>query len=224
MKCHVFLLCYLLITVCLCFGEKVEHTADRKNADILNVTLSEPNVLFGTTAAKEPLLINDTLKTNTSLNKVNTKELTGTEKQTASELTNKDLMPIPIMVASPAVAIAIFIFICVAYKWHTIELDAEAKEFAAQLGSVHCPSPCIPCSPHRYTQRLLPPSSQMQSSYLYHSDSDLLGARRNLLHTPPQIFLSPPRGLDNFKASSLSALSDQEVINQSSRRHSTFLL
>lgn len=143
--------------------------------------------------------------------------VTATEKRIATTTRSpyERKLPLPIMIASPAVAVGIIIFICVAYKAHTIQLNAQAKDLALQIAAEQCSSPCMPCSPYNNTQELLQPS---------HSDSDLLGARRKSLRTPSPTLLAPPPGLGSHRGSTWSALSDQEIVSHSPRRHSTFLL
>lgn len=163
----------------------------------------------------------------------------GTVKNNATSVTERQMSPTPdspeeglpvtILVASPAVAVGIIIFICVAYKWHTKQLDDQAKELAIQLaaGIDDSSSPCLPCSPSGSAQRPLPTVQSSGLRVLCHSESDLQGPRRKSLRTPSptsQILLSPAMGIGDKRGSSWSALSDQEIISHSPRRHSTFLL
>lgn len=151
--------------------------------------------------------------------------VTATEKRiaTTTRAPMERKLPIPIMIASPAVAVGIVIFICVAYKAHTMQLNAQAKDLALQVAAEQCSSPCMPCSPSQNTQTLLPPSHSMNSNSPSHSNSDLLGARRKSLRTPSPTLLAPP-DLGSHRGSTWSALSDQEIVSHSPRRHSTFLL
>ncbi|KAK3597445.1 hypothetical protein CHS0354_041858 [Potamilus streckersoni] len=118
-------------------------------------------------------------------------------------------LPIPIIIASPVAAVSIVIFVCVAYKWHTIQLDQKAKEIVAHLAEIHSEEPL--CN----VPKIHVP---MQSRG---SDSELYGQRRkSLLRTP-----TPPPGLGSKRGSSWSALADQEIVHSASpRRHSTFIL
>jgi hypothetical protein len=222
LKYQVQLICVLMVTACQCLQDKPQS---KPKEHVYSVTQDIPNIPTNNYTAGKVKVSKDRLETNVSVNKLRNKTtVTGTEKQTASKRSDDEPLPIPIMVASPAVAVSVFIFICVAYKWHAFQLDAQAKELAAQLGAVECPSPCIPCSPCRNTRRLLPPSQPMQSSYPSHSDSDLLGARGKNSQSLSPMLLSPPRGSGSHRGSSWSAFSDHEVINNSPRRHSTLLL
>ncbi|XP_053400865.1 uncharacterized protein LOC128557495 [Mercenaria mercenaria] len=221
----VMFVCYLMAELCEGLGEKKLNTSETRHLNIHNVTLNMLNL---------PLNMNKTNMTHTSkdirygngtVKNMNEGNFTVTEKLTDNVPNKPDEtpLPIPVMVASPAVAVGIFIFICVAYKWHTVQLDAQAKELAVHITSGECPGPCIPCSPCNNTQILLPLSHSVNTTSQFHSDSDLCGARRKSLRTPSPILLAPP-GLGNHGGSSWSALSDQEVISHSPRRHSTFLL
>ncbi|KAL3879093.1 hypothetical protein ACJMK2_031407 [Sinanodonta woodiana] len=119
-------------------------------------------------------------------------------------------LPIPIIIASPVAAVSIIIFVCVAYKWHTIQLDQKAKEIVAHLAEMHSEEPLCSNVPKIH----VPVQSRG-------SDPDLNGQRRKgLLRTP-----TPPPSLGGKRGSSWSALADQEIVHSASpRRHSTFIL
>lgn len=235
--CHISyitLIIYLTVTLCGCLATNNVNKGDKMDSNNFASTLgnSSSNITYNLTNVT-PLESN---KTTTNIRNGNgtDKNSSGTVVSVTEQITDmsgKDPdeapLPIPLMVASPAVAVGIFIFICIAYKWHTTQLDAQARKLAEQVTSGRTsgqtPSPCIPCSPCHNTQRLLLPSQSAASTSPYHSDSDLMGARRKSLRTPSPVLLLPP-GLGNHRGSSWSALSDQEVVNHSPRRHSTFLL
>ena len=123
-------------------------------------------------------------------------------------------LPLPILIASPVAAISIVILICIAYKWHSVQLDEQAKKLAIERAADQCPSPCDPCSPCRTTQRLVP-SGQARA------DGEVTGGRRKSLRTP-----TPPPSVSRSSRASLWS-ADQEVlthVHSSPRRHSTFIL
>ena len=142
----------------------------------------------------------DNILTNTS----NTSGLTSAEPH--SEL------PLPILIASPVAALSIVILICIAYKWHSVQLDEQAKKLAIEKAVGQCnDSPCHPCSPCRATHRLVPPGQAR-------AESDMTGTRRKSLRTPTP-------SISRSRGSLWSA--DQEVlthVHASPRRHSTFIL
>ena len=122
-------------------------------------------------------------------------------------------LPLPIIIASPVAALSIVILICIAYKWHAVQLDEQAKELALEKAADHCNNTCDPCSPCRATHRLVPPGQTR-------AECDLSGTRRKSLRTP-----TPPPSISRSRASLWSA--DQEVlthVHASPRRHSTFIL
>jgi hypothetical protein len=212
--------------VCHCLGGKGQN-------DSFNNIFNHPNVtLFNINATVEENSTN-IVQTRFNHSVVDTLyysnfsgyNISGKGKTKDSGLNYSDDTPLPatILIASPAVAVGIFLFICLAYKWHTVQLDSQAKELAAQVGYGHCPSDCIPCSPCHNSQRLLPPSDSITMNSPCLSENELHGTRRKSLRTPSPVLLSPPN-LANHRGSSWSALSDQEVISHSPRRHSTFLL
>lgn len=228
--CHIIaLIIYLMVTLCGCLATNNVSKSDKIGSDNFARTLG--NASSNTTYDRTNMTPleknnntnigngNETGKNSSGIAVSVTEQITDTSGKDPEEAP----LPIPLMVASPAVAVGIFIFICIAYKWHTAQLDAQARKLAEQVTSGQSPSPCIPCSPCHNTQRLLLPSQSAASTSLYHSDSDLMGARRKSLRTPSPVLLLPP-GLGNHRGSSWSALSDQEVVNHSPRRHSTFLL
>ena len=227
-KVYFLMLIIFILANCQCLQAETKYKTEGKNSHIHNITHNKivtptDNNLHDLTSLKN----NDTARKtneNDSINPINETEVTGTERQTSSKNSEDEPLPIPIMVASPAVAVGVFVFICVAYKWHATQLDAKAKEMASNLETVECPSPCVPCSPCRKTQRLLPPSHSIHLTHPSHSDSDLFGAMRKNSRTPSPILLSPPRGFGSHRGSSWSALSDQDVICHSPSRHSTVLL
>ncbi|KAH3864212.1 hypothetical protein DPMN_027228 [Dreissena polymorpha] len=157
---------------------------------------------------------------------INPKERFDASKSSPPRPEVSEPLPLPIMIASPAMAVGIFIFICIAYKLHKAQLDEQAKQVAIRFAAGACPSPCVPCSPCRTTQRLLSPPSPMDMDLSSHFP------RRKSLRTttpPPSMLLAPPPRASGSsrgsRCSNLSALSDFEVINHASpRRHSTFLL
>ena len=139
-------------------------------------------------------------------------------------------LPLPIMIASPAVAVAIVIFICVTYKWHAMQLDQQAKNLALRVAAGACapPSTWLPCSPCRPSQRLLTPNSP-SSDFEFPRSPSCSSTRKKSMRTPtPPLLLTPPPhvlgGKRGSRSSNWSAISDQEVVNSSPRRHSTFLL
>lgn len=180
---------------------------------------------FNTTRIADLLNSSGENHTNVSFNmrqKENTTISEGNFTRNIHTTPSRSDLPLPIIIASPAVAIGIVIFICVAYKWHTHQLDTQAKELAEQMAA-NCPSPCMPCSPCHNTHRLLPPSPSISPVSPSHSDADLIGTRRKSMLSSSPSTLSPP-GFGNKRGSSWSALSDQELLSHSPRRHSTFLL
>ena len=224
---YVMMISYLLEHVCYCLGEKQINGSLINHLYYQNITLYKPNITayVNTTNAAQTSSLNYSLIKTLNYGNLSEHYMTGIENKTESELDHSDgtKLPSTILITSPAVAVGIFIFICIAYKWHTVQLDSQAKELAAQMGSAHFPSPCIPCSPCHNSHRLLPPSDSININSSCLSESDLPGTRRKSLRTPSPILLSPPR-LGSHRGSSWSALSDQEVISHSPRRHSTFLL
>lgn len=193
-----------------------KRATSHKHLDVSNTSTSQVNSTYDFNN------IGQNLEKNLSTSNDNAAVVDESRDFTTIAPSRNNELPIPIMIASPAVAVAIVIFICLAYRWHTHQLDAQAKELALQL-AVNCPSPCMPCSPCHTTQRLLPPNPTMNTSSPSHSDTDLLGARRKSLRSASPTLLAPP-GLGNKRGSSWSALSDQEIVSHSPRRHSTFLL
>lgn len=120
-------------------------------------------------------------------------------------------LPLPILIASPVAALSIVLLICIAYKWHSIQLDEQAKKFAIERAADQSDAPASPC---RATQRLVPPGHAR-------AECDLnAGGKRKSLLTP-----TPPPSISRSRASLWSA--DQEVlthVHASPRRHSTFIL
>lgn len=45
-------------------------------------------------------------------------------------------LPIPLIIASPVVAVGIIIFLLIAFYWHSVQLDARAREFALQFNVI----------------------------------------------------------------------------------------
>jgi hypothetical protein len=154
-----------MIAVCSCLQRKSEF----KSGGTIQNNLHH---LHDKNSTNKIQVKDEILKANLSIKNTTNKDVTATQKQTASEHSDEEPLPIPILIASAAVAVAIFIFISLAYKWHAYQLDAQAKESDAQLDSIECPSPSIPCSPCRNTQRLVPPSQSMQMSFQCQSDSE----------------------------------------------------
>lgn len=89
-------------------------------------------------------VINNSSEADASRNRNITENLT--------EHIKEDLLPVPIMIAAPTVIVFIFIFLCVAYKFHSIQLDKQSKDIQS-----------VPCSSCNEAQSLISP--QLPSSF-----------------------------------------------------------
>ncbi|KAL4230280.1 hypothetical protein ACF0H5_010665 [Mactra antiquata] len=226
----LYFLVGLTVQMAECVGKDVDMNSGTDVEDFISDIVN--NKTTDSEDSKD-ILKNDTYALKTEGNKTEVPNVSGVTQRHAAapHKTPDEGLPIPIMVASPAVAVCIIVFICVAYKLHTKQLDEQAKQLAIQVaaGTVQCPSPILPSSPSHTSQRLLPQCTVQSSSLqvLYHSESDFNGPRRKSLRTPSptsQILLTPNMGIRDKRGSSWSALSDNEIVNHSPRRHSTFLL
>lgn len=209
----VFVYLFLLIlTAGYCLGKAINTTNyGYRNGDIPSMPKYEAQLYsLNSSNHNDGVYVKDSLGLN-SKTSLDTKNNLRHPSKNASLTVNepRSELPLPILIASPVAAVSIVLLICIAYKWHSIQLDEQAKKLAIERTANQCHS----SSPCRTTQRLVPPGRAR-------ADSDLSGGRRKSLRTP-----TPPPNISRSRASLWSA--DQEVlthVHASPRRHSTFIL
>ena len=127
-------------------------------------------------------------------------------RNNSTETLKRKHFPIP-LIAAPAVIVFIFIFLCVAYKWHSSQIDSQPKDMS--MGRTQCSS----CND---TQNLLPanPSPIFDHPRMQFTDELCVSGRKcNLTQ-----FTQPVQGTSGSKNCDFSDI--KQILP---RRHS-FLL
>ena len=133
-------------------------------------------------------------------------------------------LPLPIIIAGPAAAVGIFLFLSIAYYFHNMQLNNQAKRLSITLNIAPQPDhnsntqieSNVTCS-----QQLIPPSPS-PSVRIARDEFAFNQKRKNTLAVPT---LTVPPTLQHKRGSSWSAFADQEMLTLAApRRHSTFII
>ena len=217
----------MILTAKYCIGKAVNST-DHEHRGINSAESKHPQegTFYNWSETDDSLSANPEVRTGEKLdtnnlrmhfNVIETRNIpTNTSKNTGWTTEDpRSELPLPILIASPVAALSIVLLICIAYKWHSIQLDDQAKKLAIERAADQSAVPMVATA-----QRLVSPGHAK-------AERDLAaGGKRKSLRTP-----TPTSSISRSRASLWSA--DQEVLTHhhahagahaSPRRHSTFIL
>ena len=214
----------MILTVRHCMGKAVNSTdyghrglnSESKHPhEATFYNWSDPDVVQGSNHDVHVGESSETSNKRMHTNVIETKNIpTNTSKNTGWTTEDpRSELPLPMLIASPVAALSIVLLICVAYKWHSIQLDEQAKKLAIARAADQSEIPMVPTA-----QRLVPPGHAKAECDL----TAATGGTRKHLRTP-----TPTSSISRSRASLWSA--DHDVlthhhVHASPRRHSTFIL